>query len=80
MNKISKLSIENKLTIYKAIRQPVWIYGVELWGCSKTLRIITSAPWFVSNLTLHNDHKIPFVHKKSHSMPTNTNYAPLDTK
>jgi hypothetical protein len=29
---------------------------------SKTLRMITSAPWFVSNLTLNNDFKIPFVH------------------
>jgi hypothetical protein len=24
----------------------------------------TGAPWFVSNLTLHNDLKIPFVHKE----------------
>jgi hypothetical protein len=75
MNKTSKLSVENKLTLYKAILRPVWTYGVELWGCSKpsntkiletyqskTLRMTTSAPWFVSNLTLHNGPKIPFVH------------------
>jgi hypothetical protein len=56
MNKKSKLSVENKLTIYKAILKPVWTYGVELWGCgkpsntkilqtyqSKTLRMITVA-------------------------------------
>jgi hypothetical protein len=77
MNKNSKLSLENKLTIYKAILKPVWTYGVELYGCSKpsntkilqtyqsqTLRMITGAPRFVSNLTLHNDFKIPFVHQE----------------
>jgi hypothetical protein len=74
MNKKSKLSVENKLTIYKAILKLVWTCGIELWGCSKpsntkilqtfqskTLRMITNAPWYVSNLTLHNDLKIPFV-------------------
>jgi hypothetical protein len=63
--------------MYKAILEPVWTYGVELWGCSKpsitkilqtyqskTLRMITGAPWFVSNLTLHNDLMIPFVHEE----------------
>jgi hypothetical protein len=31
---------------------------------SKTLRIIPCIPWFVSNLTLDNDLKIPFVHEE----------------
>jgi hypothetical protein len=31
---------------------------------SKTLKMITSAPWFVSNLTLHNDLKIQFVREE----------------
>jgi hypothetical protein len=35
MNKKSKLLVENILAIYKAILEPVWTYGVELWGCSK---------------------------------------------
>jgi hypothetical protein len=26
--------------------------------------MITGAPWFVRNLTLHNDLKIPFVHQE----------------
>jgi hypothetical protein len=56
---------------------PVWTYGVELRGCNKpsnikilgtyqsrTLRTITGAPRFVSNLTLHSDLKIPFVHQE----------------
>jgi hypothetical protein len=49
-------------------------YGLELWGCSKpsntkilqsfqskTLRIITGAPLYVSNQTLHEDLKIPLI-------------------
>jgi hypothetical protein len=35
INKKSQLSLENKITIYKAIIKPVWTYGIELWGCSK---------------------------------------------
>jgi hypothetical protein len=75
VNKKSQLSIENKLTIYKAILMPVWTYGVELWGCSKpsntkilhtyqskTFSMINIAPWSVSNLILHNDLNIPSVH------------------
>jgi hypothetical protein len=67
MNRKSKFSVENELTIYKAILKLVWTYGIELWGFSnpsstkilqsyqsKTLRMITGAPWSVSNLTLHN--------------------------
>ncbi|CAH1973706.1 unnamed protein product [Acanthoscelides obtectus] len=70
----SKLSIENKLLIYKAIIKPIWTYGIELWGCasksnlsiirraqSKILRSIADAPWYVSNEPLHRDLKIPFI-------------------
>jgi hypothetical protein len=77
MNEKSKLSVENTSTIYKAVLKPVRIYGVELWGCSKlsntkifqtyqskTLRMITGAPWFVSNIKLHNVLKILFVHEE----------------
>jgi hypothetical protein len=30
INKKSQLSLENKITIYKAINRPVWTYGIEL--------------------------------------------------
>jgi hypothetical protein len=49
-------------------------YGIELWGCasnshiaklqlsqSKILRMITNAPWYVTNETLHYDLKVPFI-------------------
>jgi hypothetical protein len=35
LNRKSKLSMENKLFIYKHILKPIWTYGIELWGCSK---------------------------------------------
>lgn len=64
----SELSLENKVILYKTILKPVWSYGIELWGTasnsnleilqryqSKTLRLITNAPWFVKNSCIHND-------------------------
>jgi hypothetical protein len=71
----SNLSLENKLLIYKTILKPMWTYGLKLWGSAKPsnlkriqtllsriLRIITKAPFYVSNHTLHKDLYIPFVH------------------
>jgi hypothetical protein len=59
--------------IYKTIIKPIWTYGIEIWGCasksnqavlrkaqSKILRMITNAPWYVSNLTLYEDLKIRY--------------------
>jgi hypothetical protein len=70
----SQLSLENRLTICKAIIKPVWTYEIELWGCrkpsntkipqtsqSKTLRKLANAPWYISNITLHNNLRIPYV-------------------
>jgi hypothetical protein len=75
IGKHSRLSLENKLLIYKTVLKPVWTYGIELWGCasksniaviqryqSKLLRSITSAPRYVSNQPLHSDPHIPYVH------------------
>jgi hypothetical protein len=70
----SKLTTENKLLLYKAIIKPIWSYGIQLWGCakpshtkiiqriqSKILRMVFNARWYVSNQTLHEDSRIPFV-------------------
>jgi hypothetical protein len=52
----SKLLIEKKLLLYKAILKPIWIYGIQLWSGSnsniellqrfqnKFLRIAVDAP------------------------------------
>jgi hypothetical protein len=60
INKKSQLSLENNITINKAIIKPVWTYGIELWECSKppntkilqtfqskTLRKLANAPWYI---------------------------------
>jgi hypothetical protein len=74
LNRKCKLSMANKITLYKAILKPIRYYGLQLWGCakpstinliqrfqSKTLSAIAATPWYVSNHTLHNDLKITFV-------------------
>jgi hypothetical protein len=74
INKKSQIPFENKITIYKAIIKPVWTYGIELWGCSKpsntkilqtfqskTLRKLANGPWYISNVTLHNNLSRPYV-------------------
>jgi hypothetical protein len=73
----SKLSLENKLLVYKAILKPIWTYGVQLWGSvsntnidtlerfrSKVLRIMTDAPWYVSNVVINRDFKVHRSDKK----------------
>jgi hypothetical protein len=68
----SKLTITNKLLIYKAILKRIWTYGIQLWGTtsnsnieilerfqSKVLQLIVDAPWYVSNSVIRNDLKIP---------------------
>lgn len=74
LGKQSKLSIQNKLLIYKQVLMPVWTYGAQLWGCTKhsniaiiqrfqnkVLRGIVGAPWYIRNYDLHRDLKIEVV-------------------
>ena len=64
----SQLSIHNKLMLYKQVLKPVWTYGIQLWGCTKTsnqqiiqrfqnkvLRGIVNAPWYTRNSDLYRD-------------------------
>ena len=66
----SKLTLENKILIYKTILKPVWTYGRQLWGRastsnieilqrfqSKVVRRIINAPFYVSNGQIHRDIK-----------------------
>jgi hypothetical protein len=68
----SKLSINNKLLIYKTVLKPIWAYGIQLWGTestskieilerfqSKALSMITGAPWYVPNTVRRKDLQIP---------------------
>jgi hypothetical protein len=69
-----KLSINNKLLIYKVILKPIWTYGIQIWSTtsnssieilerfqSKVLRLIVDVPWYVSNSIIRNDLRIPTV-------------------
>ena len=64
----SKLSIDNKLLIYKVILKPIWTYGLQLWGsaCNTSINIIqrfqnsllrqmANAPWFMTNMEIHTE-------------------------
>ena len=35
----SKLSLENKLLIYKTMLKPIWTYGIPLWGTASNSKI-----------------------------------------
>lgn len=79
----SKLSVEIKLLLYKAILKPVWTYGIQLWGSaaksnveilqrfqSKVLRIITNAHWFMTNEDIHRDADILSVREEVYKHST----------
>lgn len=81
----SKLSIENKILIYKTIIKPIWTYGIQLWGAAKNsnlnilqlfqnnvLRIIANAPRYVPIAVLHQDLNIKTI--KQVITETSTSY------
>lgn len=62
----SKLSVDNKVLIYKTILKPIWTYGIQLWGSAcdsninmiqrtqnNILKQISNAPWFIKNAEVH---------------------------
>ena len=70
----SQLSLANTLLVYKAIRKPIWTYGIQLWGTasnssidilerfqSKVLRIITDAPCYVPSAVIKHGLQVPSV-------------------
>jgi hypothetical protein len=70
----SKLFASNKLLIYKTILNPIWIYGIKLWGTastsnleilerfqSKTLHMIVDALWYMRNTVIQRDVQVPRV-------------------
>lgn len=72
----SKLSIQNKLTLYNQVLKPVWTYGAQLWGCTsqsnrdiiqrfqnKVLRSCVDAYWYSTNDDIHKDLKIPTINE-----------------
>lgn len=82
----SKLNLNNKIRVYKAILKPVWTYGIQLWGTScksniniiqrfqsKMLRLITNAPWYVRNSTISRDLQVRTVEEEIKRLSRNYN-------
>ena len=76
----SKLSIENKLLLYKTILKPIWSYGIQLWGTaansnieilqrfqSNMLRNIVNAPFYISNAQLHRELQVKTIKEEIRS-------------
>ena len=74
INSHSKLSLDNKVILYKTVLKPIWTYGIQLWGTasntsidiiqraqSKILRTMTGAPWYIRNENIHRDLEVPLV-------------------
>lgn len=72
-----KLSVQNKLILYKVILKPIGTYGIQLWGTaynsnikiiqryqSKNCRQIFNTPEHVTNQVRHRDTKTPSVREK----------------
>lgn len=70
----SPLTLSTKRLLYLSLIRPIWTYSCELWGATakshlnkiqvtqnRVLRLITGAPWYVRNSTLHRDLHIPMV-------------------
>ncbi|KAJ4438102.1 hypothetical protein ANN_14041 [Periplaneta americana] len=73
------------------VLKPIWLYGCSLWGSAsisqikrietfqnRALRIITGAPWYIRNETLHSDLDLAKIETVLHSSYTRL-YATLST-
>jgi hypothetical protein len=71
---INRLSLSNKLLLYKTILKPIWTYCIQLWGTASTsnievlerfqstaLRTIVDESWYVPNTLIRRDLQIPSV-------------------
>lgn len=77
LNSRSKLTLENKLTLYRSILKSKWLYCCPLWGLASnsnieviqrfqniTLRVCTGDLTYVPNADLMRDLKIPSVREE----------------
>jgi hypothetical protein len=73
----SKLSTSNKILILKAILEPIWTYGIQLWATasnsnieilerlqSRVLCKIEEAPWYGRNTVIQTDLQTPTVREE----------------
>jgi hypothetical protein len=72
LNRRSELSIRNGVLLYKQLIRPMMDYACPAWRAaarshvrrlqvlqSKCLRLVTGAPWYLSNRQIHEDLGVP---------------------
>ncbi|KAH8285528.1 hypothetical protein KR054_010553, partial [Drosophila jambulina] len=70
----NKLTLRNKMAIYKAILCPIWKYAFQIYGTAaksnlnkirvaqaKILRKISGVPWYIRNRDIERNLKVPKV-------------------
>lgn len=78
MKKNNKLSLANKLLIYKVVIKPIWSRGIQIWDSMgnssleilerfqpKVLRSLLGAPWFEPKAVIRCDLKIDTVKQET---------------
>jgi hypothetical protein len=79
-NRRSGISIRNGVLLYRQLIRPMMDYACPVWRSaarshirklqvllSKCLRIATGAPWYISNMQIHEDLGVPFLPTTSES-------------
>jgi hypothetical protein len=72
LNRRGELSIRNRVLLYKQLIHPLMDYACPIWRSaahshvqklqvlqSKCLRLVTGAPWYLSNRQIHGDLGFP---------------------
>lgn len=85
LNPKSKMSLNNKIKIIKAIMTPIATYASEIWyqasdntrlkvqqKLNKYIRLAANAPWYVSNDQIRTELNIPTLETQIHSRTLNT--------
>jgi hypothetical protein len=70
-----KILLSEKSLVYKQLIRSALTYGIQIWRSTKksnlnflqsfqsiSLRLLTNAPWYVSNHAIHKDLNIPTLH------------------
>uniref|UniRef100_A0A0A9YSX4 Putative RNA-directed DNA polymerase from transposon X-element n=2 Tax=Lygus hesperus TaxID=30085 RepID=A0A0A9YSX4_LYGHE len=83
MGRRSKMSIQNKLTLYNQVLKPVWTYGAQLWGCTaqsnrdiiqrfqnNVLRCCVDAYRYTRNVRLHIELQVDPVNEVIKNKPS----------
>lgn len=81
----SSLDLRTKRLLYTTILRPIITYGAAVWATaskthfktietlqSKTLRIITGAPWYIRNVALRRDLQLPTLEDRIVSLASKT--------